>query len=103
MSIEDHDWFDMCVEVKSANETAVCINTEDMPWAGIGRCDAIALAKHFNLTAYEIGCSEHKALQDDLNKIDEYHNDEIEKLKAAHFAEIEKLKATVINSNKRVN
>ncbi len=54
MSIEKHEWFDMTVSIKNANETAVCLDTKDIPWVGIAKNDAIALAKHFKLTSDDI-------------------------------------------------
>ena len=54
MSIEKHEWFDMTVTIKNANETAVCLDTDGIPWVGIGKRDAIALAKHFKLTSDDL-------------------------------------------------
>ena len=55
MSIEKHKFSDMYVpKVLSANQTAVVIETNKLPWVSLDKSDAIALAKHFNLTAKDI-------------------------------------------------
>jgi hypothetical protein len=55
MSIERHEFSDMhSPKVLSANQTAVVIETNKLPWVSLDKSDAIALAKHFNLTAEEI-------------------------------------------------
>ncbi len=57
MKIEDYEFCDLAEpKVLNANDTAVCLNTDEMPWIAIFKEDVIALAKHFKLTA------------DDLNK-----------------------------------
>lgn len=77
MSIESYEFSDMYhPEVISANETAVVLETNVLPWLSLNKEDAIALSKHFNLTAYDIDCSEFKALQIDANQADEDHYDE---------------------------
>ena len=82
MSIDKHEWFDMYQpEVLSANETAVVLGSKEHAWIAIGKKDAIALAKHFNLNAHDIDCSEFKALQDDSDTIDEAHFDECVELR----------------------
>lgn len=83
MSIKDYKWFDVFQPViLSANSTAVTIAVNEHPRLAIGKCDAIALAKHFNLTAHDIECTEYKALCADLNQVDEDHFDELVKIQA---------------------
>jgi hypothetical protein len=55
MSIEKHKFCDMYnAKVLSANQSAVVIDTKLIPWFALHKDDAIALAKHFNLTAKDI-------------------------------------------------
>jgi hypothetical protein len=50
MNIKDYEFSDMYMpKVLSANDIAVCLNTEDLPWVSINKADVIALAKHFDL------------------------------------------------------
>ena len=94
MSIENHEFTGDIrpIKVLSANQTAVVICTKNIPWLALDKNDAIALAKHFNLTAYDIDCSEFKELQIDANQADESHHDEIVSIKA-----------TAINTSKRIS
>ncbi len=53
MSIKEHEFSDMYMpKVLSANDVAVVLNVEDLPWLAINKEDVIALAKHFNLKEY---------------------------------------------------
>jgi len=55
MDIEEHEFSDMYMpKVLSANDTAVALNVEDLPWVAIDKSDTIALAKHFKLTADDL-------------------------------------------------
>lgn len=63
----------------------------------VDKAYAIKLAKRFKLTAYDIECSEYKALQLDTDKIDELHFDECAKFHA-EIAELNnKLKMKKVN------
>ncbi len=83
MSIEDYEFSgDICPpKVLNANQTAVVLETIGK-WLALDKNDAIALAKHFKLTAHDIECSEFKALQDYSNQADEDHWDECIKIQA---------------------
>ena len=94
MSIEDYVFSGDIYPAKvlSANEVAVVLETKDKPWMALDKGDAIALAKHFNLTAHDIECTEYKALCADLNQVDE-----------DHFDELVEIQANKIKSNKSIN
>jgi len=105
MNIDKHDWFDNDISHSHNSNSEVFIDVEYDQWGGhlngfskedktvmINKSDVIALAKHFNLTAHDIDCSEFKALQTDADATDE-----------AHFDEIVQIQADKIKINKRVN
>ena len=55
MNIKKHEFCDYAMhEVKSANNIAVTIDVKRAPWIALYKDDAIALAKHFNLTPDDI-------------------------------------------------
>jgi len=55
MNIKTHEFCDYAMyEVKSANNIAVTIDVKRSPWIALYRDDAIALCKHFKLTADDI-------------------------------------------------
>jgi len=54
MSIEEYEFADIYKpKVMSANDAAVTLNTESVPWIALFRCDVIALAQHFEITKGE--------------------------------------------------
>ncbi len=64
MSIEDYKFSDMYEpKVLSANETAIVLDTKDLPWVALSKADIIMLTKEAKLTAHDIECSEHAELQ----------------------------------------
>lgn len=89
MNIEEHKWSDIAVVLRHQNDTAVCLGTNKADWVGIYRLDAIAIAKHFKLTAEDINCPMLKAKQEELNEADLRHFDEIAELKSK-ISELEK-------------
>ena len=97
MSIDKHEWFDMTAKIKRVTDIAVCLDTKDIPWVGIGMCDVIALAKHFNLTAEDINCTKLKDKQSEIDTADEMAFDECAELRA----EISRLNNII--KSKRVN
>ena len=53
--IENHEWFDICQpKVLCKNELSVSLDTNQHKWLALGKMDAIALAKHFNLTPKDL-------------------------------------------------
>ena len=55
MSIKDYEFSDYAMyKVVSANNIAVTIDTKKAPWVAFYRDDAIAMAKHFKLTANDL-------------------------------------------------
>ena len=47
MNIKDYEFSDMySPEIVSANQTAVVLETNVLPWLSLNKDDAIALAKH---------------------------------------------------------
>tara|TARA_R110000772_G_scaffold248400_1_gene362414 strand:+ start:476 stop:646 length:171 start_codon:yes stop_codon:yes gene_type:complete len=55
MNIEQHEFSDMYMpKVLSANEIAVVLSVEELPWVSLNKEDTIALAKHFKLTSADI-------------------------------------------------
>ena len=55
MSILNYEFSDMYMpKVLDANETAVYLEVEELPWVGLDKNDAIALAKHFKLTSDDL-------------------------------------------------
>lgn len=97
MSIEDYDFKDIMVKgVNHANKAGVNIGLRcEASSVIIYKNDAIALAKHFKLTAEDINCERVKELRDELDEADEIHFDEL----AACKAQI----ADLNNRLKRVN
>ena len=55
MSILNYEFSDMYMpKVLNANEVAVALNVEDLPWVAIDKNDVVALAKHFKLTSDDL-------------------------------------------------
>jgi len=77
--IEMHDFNDEDVHAQIEGDEVWIVATA---YSALQKRDVIALAKHFKLTAYDIDCSEFKALQIDANQADEDHFDECVKIQA---------------------
>ena len=55
MNIKDYEFSDYAMfKVVCANGIAVSIDTKSAPWVALYKDDAIALAKHFKLTAQDL-------------------------------------------------
>jgi hypothetical protein len=77
MNIEDYEFTDIYKpKVLSLDDEAVLLDTENIPLLALFKDDVIALAKHFNVTANDLGLPSTKDLQDDLNLADEIAFDE---------------------------
>jgi len=86
MSIEDYNFSDTdlhTVEIDGyADNEYLRFMTHELNEFTRTKDDVVALAKHFKLTAYDIDCTEFKALQIDANQADEDHFDECVKIQA---------------------
>ena len=55
MNILNYEFSDMYMpKALNANETAVCLEVEGLPWVLLYKNDVIALAKHFKLTSDDL-------------------------------------------------
>lgn len=55
MSILNYEFSDMYMpKVLNANDTAVCLEVNELAWIGLDKNDVIALAKHFKLTSDDL-------------------------------------------------
>ncbi len=93
--INEHKWLDDDLRVidstSDLNTIEMQANDSDNGFFYIEKEDAITIAKHFKLTAHDICCGEHKALQEDANAIDE-----------AHFYECAELRAEIALLNQKI-
>lgn len=68
IDIESHEFKDEDVHAQIQGDEVWLVATA---YSAVNKADVIALAKHFNLNAHDIDCSEHKALQEYYAQIEE--------------------------------
>ena len=93
MNIEEYEFTDIYKpKVMSANDAAVTLNTESVPWIALFRCDVIALAQHFEITKGEFLKQHDIALLNKLRDkfINSDHSCEHELLAMINSLELEK-------------